>query len=215
MEETEDLKPTVVLAQKRFWQTKKGLAALTLPLALILFAILMIALNYFDVIFLPLYSLPKKLLITCPIQDCSKNNPVSFNDKVAAGYNVASKSAVLNPIKIVDTKQFILPPFTKEDPIGLHQSFIWGDSCYTITYTVPPDANISQITKLPLNSGSQIISLGVQSIKISNQSLNLILQIQKRPLEKGKTDQEKCPVYSLDPAKIGPYQQITTDLFKK
>lgn len=207
--------PTIQIVKRGFWLTKKRLTILATLIGLISFVILMITLNYFDII-VPFISLPQKLLIACPIagQNCTQPTPIKFNNQPAAGYKVASKSAVLNPIKIVDTKQFVLPPFRQEDPVGLNQSFILGDSCYTITYTVPYDAQIAQITKLPLNKSSQIITLGSESIKINNQDLNLILQIQKRPLENGQTDQEKCPVYNLDPANFGEHQQITSDLFK-
>lgn len=217
MEETEELKPTVELAQKRFWQTKKGVAALASPLALVLFIILMVILNYLDVIFLPLSSLPKKLSLSCPIKDqnCQQNTPVNLDNKTAAGYKLATASAVINTVKAVDHKTFVLAPFGKEDPIGLNQSFILGNTCYTITYTLPFDSKIASLEKLPLSLGTQLISIGSESIKLNNLDLNLILQVQKRPLGEGKTDQEKCPVYNLRSEEFGGYQQITPDLFKK
>ncbi len=207
---------TVQIVKKSFFINKKRLTILATVIALISFVILMIIMNYFDIISSLVFP-SQKLLINCPIagQTCNQTTAIEFNNQPAAGYIVASKSAVLSPVKIVDTRQFVLPPFRQEDPIGLNQSFILGDSCYTITYTVPNDAKIAQITKLPLNKSSQIITLGSELIKINNQSLNLILQIQKRPLEKGKTDLEKCPVYYLDPKNFGPFEQITPDLFKK
>lgn len=139
---------------------------------------------------------------------------IEFNTKPATGCNLTSQSEVISPVNIVDTKQFILPPFRQEDPIGLNQSFILGDSCYTITYTVPYDSEIVQITQVPLNKGSKIITLGSASFKVEDKDFNLILYLQKRPLENGQTDHQKCPVYNIDPANFGEHQQITSDLFK-
>ena len=210
-------KPTVQIINPHFWQTKKGLSFLAASLALIIFVILLILLNYLDILLLPFGFLPQKLIISCPIKnaDCGKNQTITLNNYPAIGYKVASSSSIVTPIKIVDTKQFASSPFRKEDPIGLYQSFILGDNCYTITYTVPYDSDIAKITKLPLNSGTSIINLGSESIQISSQSLNLILQIQKRPVnQNAKTDAQKCHVYNIDPKNFGTFEQIQSNIFR-
>lgn len=214
MNPTEEPKPIVVFSEKSFFETIKGKTILVTGVGTILFLILLISLNYYDVIFLPVTFLPQKLSISCPFlsQNCNKEDTkiVTFQDKPAAGYKLASNSAVINPVEIVDSRGFILPPFTKTDSIGLNQSFIFGNMCYTITYTVPYDSKIAQINKLPLDQNSEIITLGSGLIQINKQDLNLILQIQKRPLQNGETDQQKCPVYSVDPSDYGQYENINS-----
>ena len=219
MEETDNPKPTVVFKEKGFFETTKGKTILVTGLGTILFVILLISLNYYDVIFLPLTFLPQKLAIPCPLQgqNCSKvdTKVVTFQEKPAVGYKAPTSTKIVNPIKIVDSRQFILPPYTKNDPIGLNQSFIVGNICYTITYTVPNDSNISSVQMLPLKDGAQLISLGSEIIKLGKDDLNVLLQLQKRPLQQGKTDREKCPVYNLDPSKYGQYENINSVLKPK
>lgn len=210
--------PTVQIIKKSFFQTKKGISILVVGCAVTIFIILLITLNYFQFIFLPLSSLPQKMTLNCPLlnQDCSQSQSVKLNDKPAIGYQLPPQSKVINPTKISDIRQFILPPFEKNSPIGINQSFIVGNTCYTITYTVPYDANIATVNILPLSIGAQIITLGSQVIKVEDKDLNLVLQLQKRPLESGgKTEQQKCPVYSLDSTRFGEYEQINMNLFKK
>lgn len=207
-------KPTEIFITKGFFETAKGKTLLATILGIIISVILMITLNYYEVIFLPLSFLPEKLAIPCPIQGqtCNKSDTkvVNFNQKIAIALKVTPATKIVNPVQVVDSRQFILPPYTKNDPIGLNQSFIMGNICYTLTYTVPNDSNISRVQLLPLKSGAQLITLGSEIIKLGKDNLNVLLQLQKRPLGSGTTDQQKCPVYNVDPSKYGQYQNPTS-----
>ncbi len=209
--------PAVLIIHPHFWQTKKGLSIFATILAVIIFLILLIFFNYLDILLLPFTFLPQKFIISCPIKsnDCGKSQTITFNNYPAIGYKIATSSSIVTPVKIVDTKQFASSPFRKEDPIGLYQSFILGGNCYTITYTVPFDSNIAQITKLPLNAGTSVITLGSESIEINSQRLNLILQIQKRPVnQNAKTEAQKCPVYNIEPKDFGRFEPIQSNIFR-
>lgn len=195
--------PQVFITKENFFQTAKG-KALTAALATVIFIISAVTLNYF------VFS--RKLTLSCPIQgqNCKQNKPIIFNNNPAAAFKLPAGSKIVSPVEVLDTKQFILPPFTEDALIGLYQSFILGDICYTLTYTVPSDSTIERITTLSLNSNSQLITTGSRSIKIGNEDLNLILQIQKRLLDKNaKTDTQKCPVYYVDPKDYGEFDQIS------
>ncbi len=214
--------PNVQIIRKSLLQRLSEKETL-IPLALILAILtLILTLNFFEVINIPfLDSLPKstvRLVLKCPTPTgCNQGKIITFENSPALGYQLPEKSNVVSVTKALDSRQFIQAPYTKDSPIGLNQSFIWGDSCYTITYTVPSDSVITPIIKLPIQNSFQIIQIGSDSIKLKDQSLNLVMQLQKRPLDKstiGKADHVRCSVNNVWPTQYGSFEPIEGNLFR-
>lgn len=216
--EEKEVKPEVLINSNP-WSKKNIALAASASVGVLFFSLL--ALNFLGIIsypaFLSTFLYPKKL--TCPIQniDCNTGKQVEFQKNPAVSYNLPEKSKIVAPIEIVDTKQFVLAPYKQDDPIGLYQSFILGNDCYTISYIVPSNAQINKIGVIPLIAGSQLITLSSDYIKIGNENANLILQLQKRSINKSpntKTESEKCPVYNVNPQDFGQYVKIDQETFK-
>lgn len=218
--------PKVEYIRKTFFETTLGKA---LIFALIFGSIIILfVLDFFNIIsIIPKNqkeqiqnSTIKNLNLLCPVAgfDCGKTKPVKINNQPATGFELPKQSKVISPIAVADVKQFIQSPFQPKSPVGLNQSFVAGDQCYTITYTVPSDANISTITTLPLLGGFQLIILGSDFLNIENsKDLNLAIQLQRRKIPSSdlkKSDQEKCPVYNLKQDQYGNYETIIPDVFK-
>lgn len=114
--------------------------------------------------------------------------------------------------EVVDSKRFVIQSYEKENPIGLYQSTIAGDDCYTLTYLVPSQTNIRKIDLLPLEMGTLIATASAKLIEVEGDKANLIVQLQKRPLDNSdpaKPDYEKCPVINPKSTDFGEYQSFT------
>lgn len=174
------VKPDVLLTQKSFFQTKKGLSVLATVLGLAVFAILAVGLNYYDVISLTRLSfLPKRpatnlsgtpvkitlisenyglkageLTLNCPVESvfCSSRKLVNLGKKDAASFKAASGSAVLNLTQVSGLENIAV--FTNKQ-VGkkyFYESTVSkdGKSCYTIAYTLPADAIFQNILNLEI-----------------------------------------------------------------
>lgn len=151
-----------------------------------------------------------KLKFACPVARdlCKQGKVSSLNNQPAISYNLPSATKVTTPDAVIDSLQFKASPYRPEDPIGLYQSFISGNDCYAFTYTISSDSTIEKIDLLPLAKGSTIITTGTKQD-------NLIIQLQKRPMEPSLTqpDFKRCSVVNLKPKDFGQYVEIDTNIF--
>ncbi len=209
-------KPDLPLAQKSFFQTKKGLSVLASILGLIVFTLLIVGLNYYDVVslsrlpFLPkrppvnLSSTPVKitlipqnygfkageLTLNCPVESafCSSKRLVSIGKKDAVSYKAASGSSVLTLVKLPDLENIAVLTNPALGKKFFYESVVSkdGKSCYTISYTLPSDANFANLFDLKSINESKIAILGNGTFEVENETSNVLIQVRNTPQDPGK-----------------------------
>lgn len=170
--------PEVQIIQKSFFQTKKGLTALAIGLAVIIFLILLITLNYFDVLSpAQLAAFPKRppsnatstavritlipqnygfrageLTLSCPVDSafCQSQKLVKVNQANAVVYKAASGSAVLDLNQVGSLDNMAVLTNQKTGKKYFYESTVSkdGKSCYTIAYTLASDATFANLLDL-------------------------------------------------------------------
>lgn len=219
--------PTVQIVKKDFFQTKVGKIVLAIIVALILFVILVISLNYFDIVSLSgLSFLPKKhpvdlgtavsisliptnfgfkageLTLDCPVEssfcksqkliNLDKKDTVSYNNGVVASdavaYKAASGSSVLNLTQIKSLENIAVLENKKTNKKYFYESVVSKDnsSCYTISYTLPSDANFTNILDLKtFLEEKKVATLGSQTFKEVGEDVNVLIQVRNTPMDPG------------------------------
>lgn len=208
--------PDVQIMQKRsFIQTRKGKSILVTAIAIIIFLLLAVGLNYFDIISianLPL--LPKRpitsltgnpvqltlikenygfkagnLVLPCPVEGtfCTSRKLVNFNNISAVAYKAASRSSVLNVSKLDSFDNIAVSTNKKAGKKYFYESVVKDqNSCYTIAYTLPSDATFGNIISLPiLNSASKIATLGSGTFTVEGEDVNILIQVRNTPMDPG------------------------------
>lgn len=208
-------KPMVQVFNKGFFETIKGKLVLATGAGVMLFVILVVSLNYFDVIsssrlaFLPkkatdLSSTPVKitlipenygfkageLTLNCPVESafCNSQKLIQLDTKDAVAYKAASGSAVLNLSDIATLENIAVLENKQTGRKYFYESSISkdGKSCYTITYTLPDDAIFQNILDLEfLNNKGAFANLGSQTFKIEGSELNVLIQVRNTPIDPG------------------------------
>lgn len=176
--EEQNIKPTVIL-HKSFFQTTNGKTVLATGLGIILFVILVVSLNYFNVIsishlsFLPKRSninltgtsvkltlLPENygfkagdLTLSCPVDSafCKSQKLISSNNKDTVLYKAPSQASVSASIKVPGIENIGILTNKEKGKKYFYESVLSkdGTSCYTIAYTLPLDATFGDILNLP------------------------------------------------------------------
>ncbi len=175
MDDEDTPKPEVVFKQRNFFQTKKGITLLTTFGGILFFVILVISLNYFDIISpVQLSSLPKKpvnysatgtplkitlvpenygfkagdLTLNCPVESsfCPSQKLTNIEQKDTVSYKAASGSAVSN-LTPPSSLENIAVTTKKDGKKYFYESVVAkdGTSCFTIAYTLPQDATFTNI----------------------------------------------------------------------
>lgn len=208
--------PDVPLGQKSFFQTKKGLGVLASLLGLIVFSLLLIGLNYYNVVSLsPLPFLPKRppvnlsgtpvkitlipenygfrageLTLNCPVESsfCSSRKLVNLGQKDAVSYQAASGSSVLTLEKVPDLENIAVLTNPKLGKKFFYESIISkdGKSCYTISYTLPSDASFANLLDLKSINESKIALLGKETFEVEGETSNVLIQVRNTPQDPGK-----------------------------
>lgn len=207
-------KPTVQILKKGFFETKKGKAIQLLGISIILFVILIIGLNYFDVISNPrLAFLPKKsatgtpvkitlvpenfgfkageLTLGCPVESsfCQSQKLVNLQNIDSVAYTAASGSGVLNLTDIRSLENIAVSENKQSGRKYFYESTIStdGKSCYTIAYALPADATFNNIMNLEfLNQTRSLALLGAKTFRVGDGEANVIVQVRNTPMDAGK-----------------------------
>jgi len=208
-------KPTVLIMQRSFFKTTKGKTILATIIALVIFAILAIGLNYLDIIsianlpFLPkrplvdLTGVPVNITLTpqnygfkagsltlsCPVDNtaCPSQKLVNLNGSSAVTYKAASQSSVLNVSEVSNLENIGVSENKKTGKKYFYESVVKDqNSCYTIAYILPDDAVFGAILDLPiLNAGSKIATLGSKTFQIEGENVNVLIQVRNTPMDPG------------------------------
>ncbi len=159
------------------------------------------------------------LIFSCPVpkEYCISAKEIVYNNNPALAYNLPQETQAKTIVPVVDSIPFVLQPYKKGNPIGFYQSHIYNNYCYTVTYTFPFDTKVRKITSVPLEKGSIIATVSSSFITLGEEKQNLILQIQKRPINpntKAKPDFQRCPVINLNSKDFGEYLHIKKDMLQ-
>lgn len=196
--------PDLPLAQKSFFQTKKGLSILAGLLGFSIFALLAVFL------FLPkrpsvnLSSSPVKitlvpqnygfkageLTLNCPVESvfCTSRKLVSLDEKDAVSYKAASGSSLLSVAKVPDLENIAVLTNSALGKKFFYESVVSkdGKSCYTIFYTLPSDTDFANLLDLKSINESRIAILGKGTFEVENEVSNVLIQIRNTPQDPGK-----------------------------
>lgn len=194
--------PIVIIAQKSFFQTKKGKALLATIIALVIFVILAIGLPFLlkkpvtDPSGIPvkITLIPGNygfkagtLTLSCPVDSasCPSRKLVTINNSSAVTYQAASQSSVLNVSELPNLENMAVSENTKTGKKYFYESVVKDqNSCYTIAYTLPGDAAFGAILDLPvLNTGSKIATLGSKTFQVERQDVNVLIQVRNTPMD--------------------------------
>lgn len=200
-------------------KSRRLLIAVVLAVILAVLAVIF-ALNYFN--FLPRKAIPedsKPVFLSCPIpkEVCSNGLGANYNGHAAIVWRLAKGTVIGAAADVVDSLQFILPPYTKESARGFYQSFISGSDCYTLTYTFGGDTALAKIDLLPLTAGAKLATASATQLDVDSHRVSLVLQMQKRTMGTetvGKADFERCSVTNMKTEDFGAYQNLSIDSFK-
>lgn len=173
----EDTEPTTQIVQKTFFQTTKGKSILVTTLGLISFLILLVGLNYFDIIyssklsFLPkrsvtnLTSAPVKvtlipqtfgfkagdLTLGCPVDSsfCNSQKLVTVKNEDVVVYKAPAQSSILNLVTAQTLENIAYLTNEKTGKKYFYESVVSRDgaSCYTVAYTLPSDTEFTDFLK--------------------------------------------------------------------
>lgn len=196
--------PTVQIIQKSFFETKKGKAALFLSISTILFVILIVGLNYFDVLSPNASGTPVKitlisenygfkageLTLDCPVESifCKSQKLVNVRNIDTVTYKAASESAVLNLTNVPNLENIAVLTNKQAGKKYFYESVVskTGDSCYTIAYTLPSDATFQNLLNLEaLGKRGTIAQLGSQTFQVANEEANVLIQVRNTPMDPG------------------------------
>ena len=175
--------------KKSFFQTKKGQSVLAAALAVILFTLIALGLNYFNLINLSrLTFLPKKgpvvltgtavnisllpqnygfrvgdLTLNCPLQStfCNSQKLTSINKADVLLYKANPGASVSASIKVPDLANIAVGEDKGKGKKYFYESVVSKDgaSCYTISYTLPSDATFGDILSLPNMEKAQVFAI--------------------------------------------------------
>lgn len=198
--------PDVPLIQKSFFQTKKGLTVLATVVGLIVFAVISLT----GLSFLPkrpstnLSGTPVKitllpenygfkageLTLNCPVESafCNSRKLVNLERKDAVSFKAASGSAVLNLAPISSLENIAVLTNSKLGKKYFYESVVSKDGtfCYTISYTLPSDANFINLLDLKSINNSKIALLGKQTFEVEGEASNVLIQVRNSPQDPGK-----------------------------
>lgn len=157
----------------------------------------------------------RSLIVSCPVpkEFCQLKKNTTYQRNPAIAFNVPSNTPLLTITKIIDFQRHTIQPYKEENPRALFQTAILGNDCYTITYTVPFDTVVKKIDLLPIPEKSTIATASAKLIDVNQDKANLIIQIQKKPLDKatlGQPDFKRCSVEDLRQNNFGPFQSTDT-----
>lgn len=115
----------------------------------------------------------------CPVEDkfCSTKIDTKSNGYFAQGYLAAPKSFVTSKLKAIASGSTSLSHDLTENKKRYFESVQMDNQCYAIIYTFPDDAAFSGILE------RVIATLGSKLFKISDSDLNVLVQIQKNPID--------------------------------
>lgn len=192
--------PTIVIAKKNFFQTKKGLSIMITALAVAIFLGVWFVLNPKTNLTgtpIKITLLPEnygfragELTMDCPVESafCSSQKLVSVNKADAVAYKAASGSAVLNLKEVPSLENIAVLTNTQTNKKYFYESVVSsnGKSCYTIAYTLPSDATFGDLLSLPGGgSDTTIATLGAQKIQVNGEESSVIIQVRNTPMDPG------------------------------
>ncbi|MDP3973209.1 MAG: hypothetical protein Q8P92_00045 [Candidatus Daviesbacteria bacterium] len=157
----------------------------------------------------------KELAFVCPVEKelCSLGKKLTYRGNHSLVYNLASGSAVFAIANVAEAREFQGP-----DVKGVKHTFEFGDSCYSLTYTLIDDATIEPNQPQTLTKNTPVAKTGAKKMTVGDQTMNLILQMQSVPLSEIEETQGLPKCSSLNPdlrAKdFGKYLELDENLFK-
>lgn len=162
---------------------------------------------------------PQKLALSCPLASgCAVGVVTTYQAHPAFAIKLAEGTKIASAAAVVDSVTFVKQPFIEgKSPRGFYQSFIKGESCYTLTYTLPASSTLAKIELLPLERGYRLATSSASLIEEKGEGIyNFFLQLQKRPLEGSENDPDfqRCRVTNLTPAEFGQYQPLSISSFQ-
>lgn len=131
-------------------------------------------------------SVSNKIGLTCPVEDksCTSKQDIMMKGTFALGYKAPVNSIVVSTAKISGSNyQGLSHNLTKKQKQVI-ESVQADNYCYTVIYTLPDDAVLASIFDIPLNLARRAIAtLGSKFLDISDQDVNVLVQIQKSPID--------------------------------
>lgn len=209
-----EAEPTVQIVRTGFFTTKKRITVFATSLSIIILVILVIILNYLDIVSLSqLQFLPKKfpanavgtpirltlipqaselkagdLTLNCPVESafCKSQKLINLNKQDAIFYKAAAGSTVSASLKIPSLENIAIS-IENSGKKYFYESVISkdGSSCYTIAYTLPSDAVFGNILSLPFLDSLAVATLGTKILSVEGNEGNLIIQVRNTPMDPG------------------------------
>lgn len=202
--------PTYQVIKKSFFETNKGRLVLATASAVVLFVILIAVLSYKDIINLSspfkkpsslATSTPVKITLSdnfgfkageltldCPVESsfCASRKLAETDNKVV--YKAASSSGVLNPLSVATLENIAVSVNEQTGKKYFYESTVSkdGQSCYTVSYALPLDAEFGDLLSLTtLQKDAKIATLGSQTFQIEGEEANVLIQVRNTPMDPG------------------------------
>lgn len=151
---------------------------------------------------------PTKLSLSCPVQKefCNTSKITKYKGDPALAYNIASGSSILNAAQIKNSDDFDIFENPVRNTKLLYASTQAGNTCYMISYIIPPDSTFNVGGSFPVSVGQDIGSVSASTLSTDEgTTANLIL------LVKRITDpQVQCTVRGNQKRELGTYERIET-----
>lgn len=148
---------------------------------------------------------------------CKEGVSIKYKNNPAIAWKAPVGTKILSVSDAVDSSQFVGEPYTTKSPRGLYQSFISGNYCYTLTYTLPNNTILESISLLPLEPGVNLALASGNSVftNTTGQDFSLILQMQRREIRSktGEPEFLKCATTNLKSSDFGEYQKLNINNF--
>jgi hypothetical protein len=159
-------------------------------------------------------SMPVKL--ACPVifTFCVNPQTITVDGHKALAYQLPPGSEIYEVSNILTTIEKKITSGTITGK-AIYQSFIYDNSCYTVSYIFPKKVKLNQLNKPP-RKGEVIGVIEKETNPSALRGSNLIITFQKRELDKSKlleSDEKRCSVENGVPSNFGEYQDVNPELF--
>lgn len=158
-------------------------------------------------------TLGKDIALTCPVPGdlCKTGEKIDFNGNPALAYNLPTSTLITSLAPIVDYKNFSTDPSQDGGYMGIWQTSVLGEDCYTFTYMIPLSSTYRKVNSLPSREGESIAGVGEGYVK---DNFNFILQAQKREKDSADPESRECKLGNLQPSEFGVYQIFDAEVFR-
>lgn len=160
------------------------------------------------------FTATKVTIFTCPVASmyCNSGKSVSFQNNPSLLYKVPEGN-------ITKTLSFYVlesKPLKVDTLTGFSQTFIYNNYCYTASYLYPTDAKLETIKEVPFGPNVPLATLGKLSYKNGDNEGNVLIQLQKRKIDKplrAKHEVESCKLLTKEKQEYGSYEALKTNFF--